>query len=201
VFYNHPGFIEPMVDRVADALAQIPAERRGAANLAFTAHSIPCSMAQGSRYETQLAEACRLVVEGVAARGLGNLHWRLVYQSRSGPPTQPWLEPDIGEHLRGLKSTQVQDVVVAPIGFISDHMEVLFDLDTEAKQICGEIGLNMVRAGTVGCHPRFVTMIRELIVERQSDSPARLALGTMPANHDFCPLDCCPAPPPRRPTP
>lgn len=198
VFFNHPGFIESMVDRVADALAKIPANRRTTTQLAFTAHSIPTVMAQGSRYESQLREACRLVAEGVAARELGNLPWKLVYQSRSGPPTQPWLEPDIGDHLRSLKDNGVQDVVVSPIGFISDHMEVLFDLDTEAQQICSEIGLNMVRAGTVGCHPRFVTMIRELIEERLNGTP-RLALGPLGPNHDVCPVDCCPGMPRRAP--
>jgi ferrochelatase len=186
VFYNHPGFIEPMVDRVREALARIPAERQAAAQLCFTAHSIPNSMAETSAYVAQLEESCRLVTEG-----LGRDQWRLVYQSRSGPPTQPWLEPDVLDYLRQLKQQHTRDVVVVPIGFISDHMEVLFDLDTEAQQVAAELDLNLVRAGTVGTHPRFITMIRELIVERMSDNPVRLALGSMGPGHDVCPLDCC----------
>ena len=186
VFYNHPGFIAPMVERVREAFAQIPAERRATARLCFTAHSIPNSMADNCAYVAQLQEACRLVTEG-----LGREQWRLVYQSRSGPPTQPWLEPDILDYLRELRQQAVQDVVVVPIGFISDHMEVLYDLDTEAQQLADELNLNLVRAGTVGTHPRFITMIRELIVERMNDNPVRLALGTMGPSHDVCPTDCC----------
>lgn len=196
VFFNHPGFIEPMIERTQEALEQIPAERRSAAGLCFTAHSIPLSMSDNCKYVAQLNEACRLVAEGVGQRD-----WRLIYQSRSGPPNQPWLEPDILDYLRELKSqTQAQDVVVVPIGFTSDHMEVLYDLDTEAQQVASEIGLNLVRAGTVGTHPRFITMIRELIVERMSDNPDRLALGTLGPSHDVCPVDCC-LYTPRRPSP
>ena len=147
-------------------------------------------MAGTSRYVPQLEEACRLVAEGVGLPGA-----KLVWQSRSGPPTQPWLEPDIGDYLRELKqSGRTSEVVIAPIGFISDHLEVLFDLDTEAKQICEEIGLRMRRAATVGPHPDFVSMIRELILERVEERPERRALGLLPANHDVCPLDCCPRP-------
>jgi ferrochelatase len=187
VFFNHPGFIEPMIERTREALEKIPAERRSAASLCFTAHSIPLSMADNCKYAAQLNEACRLVAEGVAQHD-----WRLIYQSRSGPPNQPWLEPDILDYLRELKSqTSVQDVVVVPIGFTSDHMEVMYDLDTEAQQVASEIGLNLVRAGTVGTHPRFITMIRELIVERMTDNPDRLALGTLGPSHDVCPVDCC----------
>ena len=144
-------------------------------------------MADGCRYEVQLREACRLVAEGV-----GRNDWHLVYQSRSGPPQQPWLEPDIRDFLREEHNrTKLQDVVIVPIGFISDHMEVLYDLDTEARQLCNELGINMVRAATVGTHPRFIRMIRELIVERMTQSADRLALGTLGPNHDVCPDDCC----------
>jgi len=148
-FYNHPGFIEPMAERTRDALHEVPAERRKAAALVFTAHSIPTAMAESSRYVPQLHDACRLVAECV-----GQANWQLVYQSRSGPPSQPWLGPDIGDHLRQLRAHGARDAVVAPIGFISDHMEVLYDLDTEAKSVCDGIGLNMVRASTVGTRPR-----------------------------------------------
>jgi ferrochelatase len=185
-FFNHPGFIEPMTQRVREALSEIPAGRQTAAALIFTAHSIPAAMAETSQYVPQLREACRLV-----AAGLGRDDWQLVYQSRSGPPTQPWLEPDIGDYLRLLRTRGASDAVVVPIGFISDHMEVLYDLDTEARAICDEIGLNMVRAATVGTHPQFVAMLRELIAERTSGAPRRW-LGEMGPSRDECPADCCP---------
>jgi ferrochelatase len=119
--------------------------------------------------------------------------WDLVYQSRSGPPQQPWLEPDIGDFIRRLHDSnpEVQDLIVIPIGFISDHLEVLYDLDTEAQALCKELGINMVRAATVGTHPRFIRMIRELIEERISDSPNRLSLGSLGPKEDVCPEDCC----------
>lgn len=188
VFFNHPGFIEPMIERTQAAFAQISAERRERALLIFTAHSIPQAMADGCRYEAHFREASRLVAEGV-----GRADWHLAYQSRSGSPQQLWLAPDIGDFLKRVQGSGVgvQDVVVVPIGFISDHMEVLYDLDTEARQLCDELKINMVRAGTVGTHPRFVRMIRELIVERMTDSPQRLALGPLGASHDICPGDCC----------
>jgi ferrochelatase len=191
VFFNHPGFIEPMIERTRSVLDQIPSDRRESAALIFTAHSIPQSMADGCRYEEQLREASRLVAEG-----LGRHVWELVYQSRSGPPQQPWLEPDICDYIRALKEANrdLADVVIIPIGFISDHLEILYDLDTEAKQLCNELGINMVRAGTVGTHPRFVRMIRELIEERMTASSVRLALGSLGPSHDVCPIDCCLAP-------
>jgi ferrochelatase len=197
-FFNHPGFIGPMAERVAEALAKIPAERREAADLIFTAHSVPLQMANSSQYVPQLNEACRLVGEAV-----GRSDYRLVWQSRSGPPTQPWLEPDICDHLRARREQGVRDAVVAPIGFISDHMEVLFDLDTEARQVASEVGLNFVRAGTAGTHPGFIAMIRELILERTApESTPRRALGGLGPSRDFCPDDCCPAPErPARPSP
>jgi ferrochelatase len=185
-FYNHPGFIEPNIENIRAALEQIPAERRPSTQIAFTAHSIPLSMAQNCAYEAQLQEVAQLVAEGV-----GYDQWQLVYQSRSGPPHQPWLEPDICDHLAALKADGVEAVVIAPIGFISDHMEVIYDLDTEAKEVAGEIGLHMVRAATVGTHPKFITMIRQLIEERMSSDPVRRALGTRGPSHDVCPADCC----------
>jgi protoporphyrin/coproporphyrin ferrochelatase len=191
-FYNHPGFLEPMAEHVGRALGEIPADRRESARIVFTAHSIPSSMAAGCRYEAQLGEASKLVAEMC-----GHPRFDVVYQSRSGPPTQPWLGPDIGEHLRELSGRGVRDVVVVPIGFISDHMEVLFDLDYEAKHIAEEVGIAMRRVPTVGTHPRFVRMIRELIQERLTTDPERLALGMLGPSHDVCPVDCCP--PPQRP--
>jgi ferrochelatase len=188
VFFNHPGFIEPMIERLQDALEEIPAERRHDAVLVFTAHSIPLAMAAGCRYEEQLREASQLVASGV-----GRQKWELVYQSRSGPPQQHWLEPDIGDFIRRAHASEtgVKDVVVVPIGFISDHLEVVYDLDTEARALCDELGINMVRAGTVGTHPRFVRMIRELIEERITAGPDKLSLGSLGPSHDECPMDCC----------
>jgi len=177
VFYNHPGFIEPMADRVRAALEQLPA---GAA-LVFTAHSVPRWMADTSRYVEQIEEACRLVADSIRHPA-----YRLVYQSRSGAPGQPWLGPDVLEYLRDLATAGTRDLVLAPIGFISDHMEVVYDLDTEARQLCRQLGLNMVRARTVGADPRFVSMIRELVLEC-------IAHG-----HQPCPDDCCPPPPRHR---
>lgn len=194
VFYNHPGFIKPMTELTSAAFEQIPAERRDDALLLFTAHSIPVAMATGCRYEEQLREACRLVADGLpnSLSLRARAPWHLVYQSRSGPPQQPWLEPNIGDFIVSRnKESRIRDVVVVPIGFISDHMEVLFDLDTEVRECCDRLGINMVRAATVGTHPRFVQMIRELIVERTTNAPERVALGSLGPNHDVCPNDCC----------
>jgi ferrochelatase len=186
-FFNHPGFIEPMIERTCSALEQIPSTRRNDAELIFSAHSIPVAMAEGCRYEEQLQEASRLV-----AAGVNRTHWRLVYQSRSGPPQQPWLEPDICDYLQSDQSgSPSQDIVVVPIGFISDHMEVVYDLDIEVRQLCQRRGINMVRASTVGTHPRFVQMIRELVEERMSDERPSVALGELGPSHDICPEDCC----------
>jgi ferrochelatase len=186
-FFNHPGFIEPVTERVQDALRDIPQERRDKAVIAFTAHSIPCSMAETSPYVDQLSEACRLV-----SNALGSRPGELVYQSRSGPPQQPWLGPDICDHLRRLRlETNSEDVVVVPLGFLSDHMEVQFDLDVEAAAVCQEIGLQMWRSKTVGTHPRFIRMIRELVNERTSNDSLRLAVGQLPATADQCSPKCC----------
>ncbi len=187
-FYNHPGFILPNRERLHTALNQLPAEQREQAHIAFTAHSIPLAMAKASRYEAQLHEACRLVMEGVE----GDAHpWQLVYQSRSGSPHQPWLGPDICDHLRDLHGRDVSSVVIAPVGFISDHVEVLYDLDTEARACCEELGMTMVRAGTAGTHPLFVSMVRELIAERvRPGTPVRW-LGTLGDNEDTCYEGCC----------
>ncbi len=185
-FFNHPGFIIATTAQAQSALNQIPPERRAATHIAFTAHSIPLSMARNSKYEEQLRNTCEL-----AAEGIGSQNWKLVYQSRSGPPRQPWLEPDIGDHLRELRAHGVEDVVIAPIGFITDHVEVLFDLDTEARNICNELGLQMARAATVGTHPRFIHMVVELIQERLDNTARRPAWGLLGPSHDICPDDCC----------
>jgi len=165
-FPGHPRFIEAMADRVRAALAELPEGR-----LVFTAHSIPLSMAQSSPYVEQLEAASAAV-----ARAVGRDEWKLVYQSRSGPPAQPWLEPDIGAYLREIRT----DVIIVPIGFLSDHMEVLYDLDKEARAVCDELGIRMVRAGTAGTHPAMIRMIAELIEQEPG----------------ACRPDCCA--PPRR---
>lgn len=185
-FYNHPGFVEANADHVRVALEAIPPERRHAAHVAFTAHSIPLAMADASRYAQQLAETARLVADSVEATDIA-----LVYQSRSGPPHVAWLEPDVCDHLAGLHQRGVRDVVLAPIGFLSDHVEVLYDLDLEARGAAEDLGLTLVRASTASTHPAFVTMIRELVEERLGRTGERRALGRHGPSHDVCPVDCC----------
>ena len=180
-FYNHPLFIEANIDQIRKALSAA-GEHPG---LVFTAHSIPESMATNCEYASQLTEASRLVAES-----LGQEDWQLVYQSRSGSPTQPWLGPDICDHLRELKAKGVTDVVVAPIGFVSDHMEVIYDLDVQAKKVADELGIRMVRAATAGTHPLFVRMIRELLLERTLGTPASV-IGLHGPSHNVCADDCC----------
>ena len=192
VFFNHPGFIEAMIDRVNDALGTFSAAERPAVKLLYTAHSVPLWMAAGSDYAAQLREAARLIAEGA---GAGD--WELAYQSRSGPPSQPWLEPDICDRLRELQADGCRSVCVVPVGFLCDHVEVLFDLDTEAAGLAAELGMKMARAGTVGAHPAFIAGIRDLIAERAGGSPRRAAVGRLPPCPDVCPADCCPAPAPR----
>lgn len=177
-FYNHPLFIEANVDHIRAALDQL-----GDAHLVFTAHSIPESMAANCDYAAQLAET-----GGLIARELNVDNWQLVYQSRSGSPMQPWLGPDVLEHLKSLAGAGVKEVVVAPIGFVSDHMEVVYDLDYEAQNVARELGMKLVRAATAGTHPSFVRMIRELMLERIDNAPARF-LGSQGAR--FCAVDCC----------
>lgn len=185
-YYNHPGFIEANVDRLLTALGTLPKERRESARVAFTAHSIPDAMAETCDYVEQLDESARLVAEGARQE-----RWQLVYQSRSGAPHVPWLGPDILDHLDALSRISVKDVVVAPIGFISDHMEVIWDLDHEARDRANELGMTLTRASTVGTHPAFVSMIRELIEERLGRVAARQALGKRGPEPDVCPPDCC----------
>lgn len=190
-FFNHPGFIEANAANVRVALAQLPKAERAATEIVFTAHSIPVAMAANCDYEAQLREASRLVAEA-----LGQPKWQLAFQSRSGPPTQPWLEPDVCDCLRELKSKGVNDVVISPIGFVSDHMEIVYDLDTEARRVCDGIGLNMVRAATAGTHPAFIKMIRELIMERIELGQPRRSMGVQQALPDHCKVGCCPKPVP-----
>jgi ferrochelatase len=191
VFHNHPLFIEASIDRLRAALASLPAERRSAARLVFTAHSIPLSMSESSPYVRQLEDACQLVAQAVGYTPT------LVYQSRSGPPNQPWLEPDIRDYIRTQRAAgALTDLVVMPIGFLSDHLEVVFDLDTEAADLCRSLGIGFYRAATVGVHPAFVAMIRELILEQTDGAEARF-LGAQGPDPDLCGVQCCATP--RRP--
>jgi ferrochelatase len=146
------------------------------------------AMADHCNYVVQLTETCRLIAEEMR---LDSDRWKLVYQSRSGRPTDPWLEPDILDHLRWLKETGRSSVVIAPIGFLSDHIEILFDLDEQARDECHRLGLTMTRSATVGTHPRFIAMIRELIQERIGQLSERRALGALGTIPDVCPVDCC----------
>jgi protoporphyrin/coproporphyrin ferrochelatase len=185
-YHDHPGYVLPFVDSVRAALSTLDSAQR----LIFTAHSVPASMARnagpdGGRYEAQLRETARLVSE----RAAPGLEWDLVWQSRSGPPHVPWLEPDINPHLETLAAAGVTGVVVAPIGFASDHLEVVWDLDTEAAATAAKLGLGFARAATPGTDPRFVAMVRELIVERR-DAARKPRLGTLPV-WDTCLNHCC----------
>jgi ferrochelatase len=201
-YFNHPGFIEPFAANTAAALASLPAGARDDARLVFTAHSVPVGMAAssgspsagtvspapGGRYAAQLAEAARLITErtGDPARGHD-----LVWQSRSGPPSVPWLEPDVCDHIESLaKADAASAVVVVPVGFVSDHMEVVHDLDVEAAAVAASLGLPFARAAAPGSSERFARMACELVDERRNGTPA-LTLGDFGPVADVCPADCC----------
>ncbi|MFN0196461.1 MAG: ferrochelatase [Planctomycetaceae bacterium] len=190
-FYNHPHFVAANADRVRQAFDKFNDLDGNNVHLLFTAHSIPLNMSDNCQYEQQLNETSRLVAERC---GITQDRWSLVYQSRSGRPTDPWLEPDILDALRSLKDRGLKNVVIMPIGFLSDHMEVLFDLDEEARLLCEELQIRMFRAGTVGTHPLFISMLRELIQERLNPELPKQAVGRYGPNPDICPIDCCPAP-------
>lgn len=190
LFYNHPSFIEACAQRVREALGAFDGQEHERVRLVATAHSIPLSMAEVSDYEAQLRETARLV-----AAACGFEEWDLAFQSRSGPPRQPWLGPDILEHLRALTAHGIVEVLIAPLGFVSDHLEVLYDLDVEAAAAAASLGINMARAQTVGTHPVFVRMICELIEERVAGA-APCAAGIFGASPDVCNPDCCVHPPP-----
>lgn len=188
VFYNHPDFVAANVERIRAAFERLPESSRSDSRVAFTAHSIPLSMANNCNYDVQLKETCRLIANEL---NLPPERWSLVYQSRSGRPGDPWLEPDIIDHIRLLHERGTKSLVIAPVGFLSDHMEVLFDLDEEAQSVCTELGIAMSRAASVGTHPRFVGMVRELIQERLGLVSERKAIGSFGPSHDVCPQDCC----------
>jgi ferrochelatase len=193
-FFNHPGFVEPFAEHARAAVAALPADVRKDVPLVFTAHSVPEAMAAssgpppGGLYEAQLAEASRLVAERVDG---GTHPWRLVYQSRSGSPAQPWLGPDVGDHLEDLARSGARAAVLVPVGFVSDHMEVVHDLDVEAARTAERLGLRLVRAATPGTHPRFVSMITELVRERVDGPVPAAMLGPLQPPRDVCRADCC----------
>ena len=182
MLYNHPGFVAANADRLREALASVPAD----SHVAFTAHSIPVAMARNCAYEAQLRETARLVAESA-----GVDRWRVVYQSRSGPPSVPWLEPDVVDHLEELARAGAPGVVVAPIGFVSDHLEVLYDLDVEAREAAVRLGLPFARAGTAGTHPAFVVAIADAVAERLDSGAPRRSVGRFGPSHDTCAPDCC----------
>ncbi|WP_371519065.1 ferrochelatase [Kitasatospora sp. NBC_01300] len=216
-FYNHPGFVEPMVDATLAALARLPEDVRAGARLAFTTHSIPDAMAEtsgapddpargrpGGAYVAQHLDVARLIAGAVAERtGVADRPWELVFQSRSGAPHTPWLEPDICDHLEAQHADGAPAVVMVPIGFVSDHMEVKYDLDTEAVAKAAELGLPVARAATVGADPRFTAAVRELVLERaaaeRGEPVTRCALGALGPSHDVCAVACCPNPRAPRP--
>lgn len=182
-YWNHPSFIEAQVSQVAAALTATSDAR-----LLFTAHSLPLKMANSSDYVEQLLEAVSLVRAAV-----GHDEADLVYQSRSGPPQAPWLEPDINAHLKKLAEDGTREVVIVPIGFVSDHMEILWDLDTQARETAQACDIRLTLAKTVGTHPRFVAGLRELIQERLEGSDTEpIFVGTLGPLSDICPHDCCP---------
>jgi ferrochelatase len=208
-YFNHPGFVEAMVTSTVAALDQLPAGVRDAARLVFVTHSVPVAMDEtsgpnGGAYSGQHRDVARLVSAGVAAVTGADRELDLVFCSRSGPPSQPWLEPDVNDHLESLVADGVRAAVLVPIGFVSDHMEVKYDLDTEALQTAGRLGLPVSRAATVGTDPSFVAAVRELVLERaalvRGETPVRRALGELGPSHDVCPAGCCPnARDPQRP--
>jgi ferrochelatase len=193
LYFNHPGFVTPFVEATRTALAAAPE----GTHVVFVTHSIPTDMNAASggpgerAYEKQHLEVARLVAEGAGAAS-----WTLAYCSRSGSPHQPWLEPDINDHLRALADDAVKSVIVVPIGFVSDHMEVVFDLDTEAAETAADLGLRFARVPTPGVHPAFVAMVRDLVLERaavdRGDVPTRSVVGACSPNPDLCAQDCCP---------
>ncbi len=175
-FYNHPGFITANTDRLLSALNNLSGERKEKAQIIFTAHSIPMTMAEGCMYAQQLNEVAQLITTEAKITN----PWQLAYQSRSGSPSQPWLEPDINDCIKQLAQQDIKDFVIAPIGFVSDHMEIIYDLDTEARKLCQTLGINYTRAKTAGCHPQFIDMIHELVEEQ------------IQLSNNFCAIDCCP---------
>lgn len=202
-YYDHPGFVEANAEALGEAWQRVPGDRRETARVAFVTHSIPDAMADtagpaGGAYVAQHRAAAGAIVARLAEQGIDVGPWDLVYCSRSGSPRIPWLEPDVNDWLREQADAGVGASVLAPIGFVSDHMEVVFDLDTEAAETAREVGIAMVRAGTAGVHPSFVALVGDLLAERaaseRGQSPDRPALSSLGPSDDVCPAGCCPNP-------
>ena len=216
-YFNHPGFVEPMVDATLAALAELPAGIRNDARILYVTHSVPTAMndasglagslgqtgsdpSTGGAYVAQHLSVATEISERVRQQTGHRFGSELVYCSRSGAPHVPWLEPDVGARITELGSEGVPAVAVVPIGFVSDHMEVVYDLDTEAREAAEASGIAFVRAATAGVDPRFVVMVRELVLERAAaeralaagePAPPRVALGPLEASWDHCPPGCC----------
>jgi ferrochelatase len=202
-YFNHPGFVEPVVDATLAALAELPGEVRDGAHLVFATHSIPLAMAEtsgpsGGAYVAQHRDVAAEVAVRVAEQAGTRHEHALVYCSRSGPPQVPWLEPDVNDHLESLHAAGVPAVVLVPVGFVSDHMEVVYDLDTEAMATAERLGLPVRRAATAGTDARFVAMVRDLLLERaaaeRGEDVARVSVGALGPLWDRCPAGCCPNP-------
>ena len=211
-YYNHPGFVEPMVDATLTALSELPEKQRNEAVVLFVTHSIPDSMNDasgrhgerlGGAYVDQHRSVGQLVADRVRRETGSRIRHELVFCSRSGPPQVPWLEPDVGDRIGELAKEGVPAVVVVPIGFIADHMEVIYDLDTEAAEAAKEAGIGFVRAATAGIDPRFVAVVGDLLLERaaveRGEEPERPALGSLGPSWDVCPARCCANPRGERP--
>jgi ferrochelatase len=199
-YFNHPGFVEPVVDAVLGALTELPEELREEAVLVFVTHSIPTSMndtsgKDGGAYLAQHLDVAAVVADRVRAEtGVDRAH-ELVFCSRSGAPDQPWLEPDVNERLEALADDGAAAMVLVPVGFVSDHMEVIYDLDTEALATAEKVGIEVRRAATPGTDPRFVAAVRDLLLERaaaeRGAEVTRAAMGSIGPSWDRCPVGCC----------
>ncbi|WP_374159874.1 ferrochelatase [Mycobacterium sp. G7A2] len=194
-YFDHPLFVEMFADAIRDAAATLPAELRDKARLVFTAHSIPLRAANRcgpDLYERQVGYACRLV-----AAAAGYLDYDHVWQSRSGPPQVPWLEPDVGDHLEALQRAGTPAVIVCPVGFVADHIEVVWDLDNELAEQAAQAGIALARASTPNAQTRFARLAVDLLDEMRMDAPAARVTGPQPApgygcsvNGAVCTPDC-----------
>jgi len=200
-YFNHPGFVEPMVDATLAALADLGDTGRHDAHVLFVTHSIPLAMndvsgPEGGAYVAQHLSVAEEIAERVRQETGHRYASELAFCSRSGPPHVPWLEPDVNDRIEQLAEEGARAVVVVPIGFVSDHMEVIYDLDTEARATAEKVGLEFARAATAGVDPRFVSMVRDLLVERAAvergvPDVRRAAVGALPAAWDVCAVGCC----------
>ncbi|HKG49686.1 MAG TPA: ferrochelatase [Actinomycetales bacterium] len=195
-YFNHPSFAEQNAAAAEAALRQLPE----GSHLVFVTHSVPAAMdeasgPQGHAYTAQHRDLAGEIADAVGRRLGRTVPWELVYCSRSGPPSQPWLEPDVGDHLRDLSAAGARGAAVCPIGFVSDHMEVVYDLDTEAREVAAEVGLPYVRAATVGTAPAFVRGLADLLEERaalaRDERPEQPATGSLGPTWSVCPVGCC----------